>query len=89
MIAPEEIVPMFTKLPDASILCVPPVAPVLIPVVPFSVVPVIVLAVDIVPKPDAMEPEAKAPTVVREDVRTFDGRVVPTVNLVTSSPVAM
>jgi len=37
---------MFTKLPDASILCVPPVAPVLIPVVPLRVVPVIVFAVD-------------------------------------------
>ena len=37
----------------------------------------IVFAVAIVPKPEAMEPEARAPTVVREEVTTFEARVVP------------
>lgn len=35
--------PILTKLPDESILCVPADAPVLMPVVPLRVVPVIVL----------------------------------------------
>src|SRR5690242_6923517 len=61
---------MFAKLPDASILEVPAPAPVLIPVVPFKVVPVMVFAVEIVPKPEAIEPDDKAPTVVKEEVVT-------------------
>ena len=36
------IVPMLTRLPDESMRLVPPPAPVLIPVVPFIVVPVMV-----------------------------------------------
>ena len=36
--------PMLTRLPEASILWVPAPAPVLMPVVPFMVVPVMVLA---------------------------------------------
>ena len=63
-----EIVPILVRLPDASIRCVPPVAPVLIPVVPLSVVPVIVLAVAIVPKPEAIEPDVRMPTPVNPDV---------------------
>jgi hypothetical protein len=43
LIRPEVIVPMFTKLPLASILWVPPAAPVLMPVVPLRLVPWIVL----------------------------------------------
>jgi len=35
-----------------------------------------VLAVEMVPKPDAMEPDAKAPTEVREEEVTPDPRVV-------------
>ena len=61
---------MLLRFPDESILCVPAPAPVLIPVVPFRVVPVIVFAVEIVPKPVAIEPEARAPTVVSDDVVT-------------------
>ena len=57
------MVPMFTRLPDESMRLVPPDAPVLIAVVPFMVVPVMVLAVAMVPKPDAIEPEDRAPTV--------------------------
>ena len=56
---------MFVKFPVLSILCVPAPTPVLIPVVPFSVVPVIVLAVLIVPNPDAIDPLTNAPVVVR------------------------
>ncbi len=67
---------MLTKFPDASILCVPAPAPVLIPVVPLIVVPVIVLAVAIVPNPEAIEPEVKAPTVVSDDVTTLEPKVV-------------
>lgn len=71
LIAPDVvIVPIFKRLPDASIRWVPADAPVLIPVVPFNVVPVIVLAVAMVPKPEAIEPEASAPTVVSDEVRT-------------------
>ena len=61
---------IFTRFPVASILWVPAPAPVLIPVVPLIIVPVIVLAVDIVPNPLAILPEAKAPTVVKEEVST-------------------
>jgi len=43
---------------------------VLIPVVPFRVVPVIVFAVVIVPNPLAILPEARAPTWVREELTT-------------------
>jgi hypothetical protein len=71
------MVPMLTRLPEASIRWVPPVAPVLIPVVPLRVVPVIVLVVEIVPKPEAIDPEASAPTVVKDDVTTPEAKVVP------------
>ena len=83
------IVPMLAKLPDASIRLVPAPAPVLIPVVPLSVVPVIVLAVEIVPNPDAIDPDERAPTCCRDDDATLAGNVVPNVSLATSSPVAI
>ena len=70
------IVPMLTRFPDESILLVPALAPVLIPVVPFRVVPVMVFPVAIVPNPEAIEPEASAPTVVKLDVVTPVPRVV-------------
>ena|SRR5260221_743133 len=77
VILPEAaIVPIFDKLPEESNLNVPDPAPVLMPVVPFTVVPVIVLAVAIVPKPEAIEPLVRAPTVVREDVVTPEPNVV-------------
>ena len=63
MINPEVIVPIFTKLPLTSILFVPEPAPVFIPVVPLIVVPVIVLAVRIVPNPEAIEPATNCPVV--------------------------
>jgi hypothetical protein len=56
---------MLTKLPFTSIRLVPAPAPVLIPVVPLSVVPVIVLVVLIVPKPEAIEPDVRAPVVTK------------------------
>jgi hypothetical protein len=59
------IVPILTRLPDTSIRCVPAPAPVLMPVVPLSVVPVIVLAVAIVPKPEAIDPDVRAPVLTR------------------------
>ena len=71
------VVPMLVRFPDASIRCVPAVAPVLIPVVPFNTVPVIVLAVVMVPNPDAIEPDASAPTVVKDEVVTPDPKVLP------------
>ena len=58
------MVPMLTRLPLASIRLVPAPAPELIPVVPLIVVPVIVLAVAIVPKPEAIEPTVRAPVPV-------------------------
>ena len=64
------IVPMLTRLPLTSIRLVPAPAPVLIPVVPLRVVPVMVLAVAIVPKPLAIEPELKAATCVKEELTT-------------------
>ncbi len=73
---PAVIVPILTRFPEESILCVPALAPVLIPVVPLRVVPVMVLEVWIVPKPEAIEPDDKAPTVVKEEVVTADPRVV-------------
>ena len=76
VIAPDATVPMLTRLPVESILCVPAPAPVFIPVVPLMVVPVMVLAVVIVPNPEAIEPEANAPTVVNEEVNTPVPRVV-------------
>lgn len=77
-IAPERVrLPILVRLPEASILSVPAPAPVLMPVVPFRVVPVIVLAVAIVPKPLAIEPEASAPTEVREEAVTPLPKVVP------------
>ena len=69
------VVPMLVRFPDASIRCVPAVAPVLIPVVPFNTVPVIVLAVVMVPNPDAIEPDTSAPTVVKDEVVTPDPKV--------------
>ena len=44
------------------------------------IVPVVVIVsapVSILPKPEVMEPELRAPTVVRLEVTTFDARVVP------------
>ena len=70
------IAAMLTKFPDESILCVPAPPPVLIPVVALRVVPVIVFEVEMVPNPDAIDPLANAPTVVREEVRTPVPRVV-------------
>ena len=67
---------MFKMFPDASILCVPAAAPVLTPVVPFRVVPVIVFAVEIVPKPEAIEPLLSAPTVVKDELTTAVPKVV-------------
>ena len=64
-IAPDPVMsPMLTRLPLLSILCVPLLAPVLIPVVPFMVVPDMELPVEIVPKPEAIEPLARAPVPV-------------------------
>jgi hypothetical protein len=40
-------------------------------------VPLIELPVTIVPKPEAIEPDASAPTVVSDDVTTLDASVVP------------
>ena len=48
----------------------------LIPVVPLRVVPVIVLAVAIVPKPEAMEPDDRAPVEVRDEFTIPEPRVV-------------
>jgi len=64
------------RLPELSILCVPAPAPVLMPVVPLRVVPVIVFAVEIVPNPEAIEPEESAPTEVSDDDVTPVPRVV-------------
>src|SRR5207302_5905046 len=72
----EAIVPILTRFPDESIRWVPVPAPVLIPVVPFRVVPVIVLLVLIVPKPEAIEPLANAPTLVNEELVTPLPKVV-------------
>jgi hypothetical protein len=47
------------------------------PVVPFSVVPVIVFAVAIVPKPEAIDPLARAPTDVSDEVTIDEPSVVP------------
>jgi hypothetical protein len=58
------MLPMFTKLPELSMRWVPAPAPVLMPVVPFIVVPVIVFVVAIVPKPEAIEPDESAPVPV-------------------------
>lgn len=58
------IVVMLEIAPAESILRVPEPDPVLIPVVPLIVVPVIVFAVAMVPKPEAIEPEARAPVPV-------------------------
>ena len=71
------VVPMLVKFPLESIRCVPADAPVFTPVVPLRTVPVIVLAVVIVPNPEAIEPDASAPTVVRDEVVTPDPRVLP------------
>ena len=80
---------MLAKLPEASIRLVPAPAPVLIPVVPLSVVPVIVFSVEIVPNPEAMDPDERAPTCCSDDDATLAGSVVPTVSLATSNPVAI
>ena len=69
------VVPMLVKFPLESIRCVPADAPVFTPVVPLRTVPVIVLAVVIVPNPEAIEPDASAPTVVRDEVVTPDPKV--------------
>ena len=66
---------MLTRFPLLSILWVPAPAPVLIPVVPFNVVPVMVFVVLIVPKPDAIEPETNAPVVVKDEEVTPPPRV--------------
>ena len=51
LIRPEVVtVPILTKLPDASILCVPPAPPVLIPTVPSRLVPWIVELLVIAPE---------------------------------------
>ena len=76
MINPEVIVPMFTKLPVASILCVPDPLPVFIPTVPFNVVPVIVLLVSIDPNPVVIDPEFNAPTLVKDEFTILLGNVV-------------
>ena len=47
------------------------------PVVPLMVVPVMVLAVAMVPKPEAMEPPVKIPTEVKEEVITVEFKVLP------------
>ena len=67
--------PIETRFPDESILCVPAPAPVFKPVVPFKVVPVMVSALSIVPKPDVIDPAFNAPTVVKDDVTTKVPRV--------------
>ena len=66
---------MLVRFPDASILWVPAPAPVLMPVVPLRVVPVMVLAVVMVPKPEVIEPLMRAPVVVRDEEVTPDPRV--------------
>ena len=58
------IFPTLTKFPLASIRCVPAPAPVFMPVIPFKVVPVIVLAVVIVPKPEPIDPAVSVPVPV-------------------------
>lgn len=67
---------IFTKFPEASILCVPAVAPVLMPVVPLMVVPVMVFAVEIVPNPEAILPPVRAPVEVREELITPEPKVL-------------
>ena len=79
VIAPEFMVPMLTRFPFTSILLVPPPAPVLMPVVPFKVRPIMVLVVAIVPKPETMEPVAKAPTVVISVPTNLEAAMVPAV----------
>ena len=69
-------VPMLTKLPLTSRRLVPAPAPVFKPVVPFNVVPVMVSALSMVPKPEVMEPLFKAATVVSEEVTTAEPKVV-------------
>ena len=77
VMVPEAVIAaILTKLPDASMRWVPADAPVLMPVVPFTVVPVMVFAVAMVPKPDAIEPDVNAPTVVNDEVVTVVPRVV-------------
>ena len=51
-------------------------APVFIPVVPLITVPVMVFAVSIVPNPEAIEPDASAPTEVNEEPVTPEPKVV-------------
>ena len=70
------VVPILTRFPDASIRWVPAAAPVLIPLVPLMVVPVIVFAVAIVPKPEAIDPDTSAPVVVKDEEVTPLPRVV-------------
>jgi hypothetical protein len=48
-----------------------------VPVVEIFEEVVISLVVEIVPKPEAMEPEKRAPTAERDEVTTFEARVVP------------
>ena len=70
LIRPEVMVPILTRFPLASIRAVPAPAPLLILVVPFTTVPVIVFAVAIVPKPDAILPTVNAPVPVIAVVTT-------------------
>ena len=66
----------------------------MIPVVPLWVVPVMVLAVAIVPKPEAIEPEVRAPVLVMlpwtvvGKVEEMEGTPVPLVIRVPLLPVA-
>src|SRR5664279_4163101 len=82
IVPPAVMLPMLTKLPLTSIRCVPAPAPVLMPVVPFTVVPVIVFAVAMVPKPFAIEPAANAPTLVNDELTTPVPNVVEFLSLI-------
>ena len=75
------MVPMLARFPEASIRLVPAPVPVLMPVVPFKVVPVIVPPPVILFDPMAMLPPmvkpVKVPTLVKEDPVTPELRVLP------------
>lgn len=70
VVAPEIVAPKLPVKSPAEVIVPEPVVEIL-----FEVE--IVLAVAMDPKPEAMEPEARAPTVVRDDVTTLDAKVVP------------
>ena len=63
-------------------------APVKVVVAAVPMVPVVVMAlpVEIAPKPEAIEPEANAPTVVKDEVKTPEPKVVPESTLVPFMP---